>query len=64
MPTKPVGFYSRMRARYQAGLALRGVMINLVVSNNRIEIEVNPEALKPASLGLNSQLLKLAKIVP
>jgi len=43
--------------------AHRGGVIQLKKENNRIVFEINIEAARRAGLAMNSQLLKLAKIV-
>jgi len=43
--------------------AKQGGMINFIMQNNKIRFEINPSAVKAASLKISSQLLKLAVIV-
>ena len=43
--------------------AKRGVMINFYIENNKIRFEINMEAVKLAGLKINSNLLKMGKII-
>jgi len=45
------------------GCAEHGLMINIRMSDNRVSIEVNLEAIQHTPLKVSSQLLKLARIV-
>jgi len=45
------------------GFSSSGVMINLILIDNRIGFEINPVVAGRASLRISSQLLKLGKIV-
>lgn len=45
------------------GLARRGVMINMVLRNDKVSFEVNSEAARQAGLALSAKLLKLAVAV-
>jgi len=46
------------------GFAQRGGMVNLVAGQNRIVMEINREVAGRAGLGISSQLLKLARVLP
>jgi hypothetical protein len=46
------------------GFAERGGMVNLVAGQNRIVMEINREVAGRAGLGISSQLLKLARVLP
>lgn len=45
------------------GFAHSGVMINLILIDNKIGFEINPSAAERASLKISSKLLKLGRIV-
>jgi hypothetical protein len=45
------------------GYASQGVMINLVLINNRVKFEINLDAVDSSDLKISSSLLKLAKII-
>ncbi|MDJ0851469.1 MAG: YfiR family protein [Myxococcota bacterium] len=47
-----------------ADFAQRGGMIRLIKDGERLRLEVNRQAVERAGLGLSSQLLALAKLVP
>jgi hypothetical protein len=46
------------------GYAKQGVMVNFYMEANKVRFEINRQAAAWARLGLSSQLLKLARIVP
>ena len=46
------------------GFAEHGGMVNLVAGQNRIVMEINREVARRARLGISSQLLKLARVLP
>ncbi|WP_028579133.1 YfiR family protein [Desulfogranum japonicum] len=41
----------------------QGGMVNLLNIHNRIQIEINPDAVEPAGISISSKLLSLAKLV-
>lgn len=45
------------------GFARRGGMIALLTENNRVRMEVNPEAIRERGLSVSSRLLRLAAVV-
>ncbi len=45
------------------GFAQRGVLINFYMENNRVLFEINPKAAVRAGLKINSNLLRIARIV-
>ncbi len=45
------------------GFAQRGVIINFFIKGKRVSFEINHEASKKASLGLNSQLYAIGKVI-
>lgn len=45
------------------GSARQGVMVNLVNTNQRIEVEINRREVRSAGLFISSKLLQLAKVV-
>ncbi len=45
------------------GYARRGVMINLLLENNRVRFEINASASRAAQIGISTKLLKLASRV-
>jgi hypothetical protein len=44
------------------GLAKQGAVINLIVVQNRIKMEINPDAAKRADLEINSSLYRLPSV--
>lgn len=47
----------------QRGFARRGVMVNLVLKNNKVSFEINYGAIRKSELDLDAQVLKLATLV-
>jgi len=45
------------------GFAQQGIMINLIIDQNKIRFEINTESAKRAKLVISSKLLKLAKTI-
>jgi hypothetical protein len=45
------------------GFAKKGATINLIIDNNRVRFEINPERAKAAGLQISSNLLKLGILI-
>lgn len=60
---KAVNGFSVLTIGDTRGFAQRGVLINFFMENNRVLFEINPKAAVRAGLKINSNLLRIARIV-